>query len=86
LGRFDVKEIARNLTKWEARGIEQAAIEKYGLTKGGQLWNKINSISNVRTIYKSAVKFGEEWLRENLPKIGKALGKDGISLPPKEFK
>jgi hypothetical protein len=44
--RFSVVEGATNLTKMEARILEQTLINQYGLVKnGGQLLNKINSIS-----------------------------------------
>ncbi len=52
-------------TRSQARGIEQALIEKYGLGKlGGQLENKINSISRDNPIYKEAVSFGKSMINK----------------------
>jgi hypothetical protein len=83
-----IYEIGRDLTKWEARGIEQAVIEKYGLAsaKGGQLMNKINSISNVRYIYRDAVRFGWAWLEDNLPRITGDMAKEGVEEMPKALR
>ncbi|MFZ4796423.1 MAG: hypothetical protein ACOYMA_02955 [Bacteroidia bacterium] len=51
---FDIFDDAVNLSKDAARVYEQNLINKYGLgTKGGQLFNKINSISE-----KNWFKFG----------------------------
>ncbi len=51
--RFDgVKVIAKNLSKDQARALEQAAIEKYGMKKiGGVLQNKRNEISKASQLY-----------------------------------
>ena len=47
------------LTKRQARAIEQALIEKYGLrSAGGILQNRINSIAAGRSWYQEAVKWG----------------------------
>ena len=41
---FEAKH--KNLTKIQARKLEQKIIDKYGMKKnGGQLYNKINSIA-----------------------------------------
>ena len=59
--------VAKGLTKQQARGIEQALIEKYGLAKhGGPLMNKINSISMRNPIYPTTVGYG----RTMLPRLG----------------
>jgi YD repeat-containing protein len=69
LKRFGVTiepiEAAGRLTKNEARGVEQALINAYGLAKnGGQLVNKINSIRNNTEVYKQFVPFGEALLHD----------------------
>jgi hypothetical protein len=56
--------IERNLTRRQARGIEQKIIENNPL-----FINKINSITNhlrrMRPWHKNAMKYGEEWLEKN---------------------
>ncbi|MHB9089727.1 MAG: GIY-YIG nuclease family protein, partial [Thermoleophilia bacterium] len=52
-----------NLSRAEARGVEQALIEHLGLPKNrGTLINKINSIAESNPIYEDAVKRGRELL------------------------
>ena len=59
-----LNRIASGLTRQEARGVEQALIEKHGLAKaGGTLVNKINSIAATNPIYKEAVAFGRQLLQ-----------------------
>ena len=56
-------EVARKLTLKQARGLEQALINKYGLMKnGGTLINKINSISINNPIYQKAVAWGVKYI------------------------
>lgn len=51
------QEVANKLSLRQARGLEQALIEKYGMIKnGGTLINKINSIASSNPIYEKAVK------------------------------
>lgn len=55
--------VANKLTLNQARGLEQALINKYGLIKnGGTLINKINSISYSNPIYKKAVSWGAKYI------------------------
>ena len=52
-----------NLTRSQARGVEQALIELYGLgSNGGTLMSQINSISPSNPVYPSAVQYGQEML------------------------
>lgn len=51
------------LTRYEARAVEQALIEKHGLQRfGGTLLNKINSISIKNPSYGAAIRRGSEIL------------------------
>jgi hypothetical protein len=61
-----------NLTRSQARAVEQALIELHGLeSNGGTLINKINSISPSNPVYQSAVQYGQEMLRAvNYPGVG----------------
>jgi hypothetical protein len=57
-----------NLSKIDARGVEQALIEQFGLGKrGGQLDNVINSISPRNPIYKDALAKGKQLLDQLQP-------------------
>jgi RHS repeat-associated protein len=59
----ELVEIARGLTRIQARGVEQALIEQHGLAKnGGTLLNKINSIAQSNPKYSNAVQFGKQLL------------------------
>ncbi len=52
-----------NLTKVDARAVEQLLIETYKLqSQGGTLLNKINSISQNNPIYTEAIKIGTQIL------------------------
>lgn len=54
-----------NLSRTDARAVEQVLIEKYGLGKnGGTLLNKINSISQNNPIYENAIQRGTELLQQ----------------------
>lgn len=54
----------QNLSRADARAVEQVLIENYGLGKdGGTLLNKINSIGESNPIYNQAVERGREILR-----------------------
>jgi RHS repeat-associated protein len=62
--RFEIEVLVSGLTKFEARGVEQALIELYKLRKyGGTLLNRINSISPKNEIYADALKRGKEILK-----------------------
>jgi hypothetical protein len=51
-----------NLSPFDARAVEQVLIEEYGGPKGGQLLNKINSISSKNSNYSKEIKRGCELL------------------------
>ncbi len=57
-----------DLTRTQARAVEQVLIEYYGLGgkagQSGQLLNRINSISSSREIYKNSLKEGLELLQQ----------------------
>lgn len=54
-----------NLSRADARAVEQALIEAHGLSKnGGTLMNQINSISPLRSIYEGAVQRGRDLLNQ----------------------
>lgn len=58
----------KNLSRVDARAVEQTLIHYHGLGKnGGTLINKINSISPTRnpTAYENALKRGAEILKQN---------------------
>jgi RHS repeat-associated protein len=53
-----------NLSRADAKAVEQVLIEQYGLGKnGGQLLNRINSIASSNSIYESAIQRGRELLQ-----------------------
>jgi hypothetical protein len=55
--------VIKDLTRQQARAVEQFLIEHYGLSKsGGTLVNKINSIAQRNPMYKDAVNFAKEIL------------------------
>ena len=54
-----------NLSRQDARAVEQVLIEYYGLGKnGGTLLNKINSIAPSNPTYADALRHGSELLRQ----------------------
>jgi filamentous hemagglutinin len=53
-----------NLTRADARAVEQVLIEFHGLAGNGTLLNKINSISPNNPIYNAAVARGTALLRD----------------------
>jgi hypothetical protein len=54
-----------NLSRADARSVEQVLIEKYGLgKKGGILLNKINSISRNNPIYRQSIVRGQQLLNQ----------------------
>ncbi|KMK51606.1 hypothetical protein RO21_05340 [[Actinobacillus] muris] len=55
------------------RSVEQAIIHNRKLN-GVKDRNIINSISPKRAIYNDAVLWGEDWIRNNDPKLAKELG------------
>jgi filamentous hemagglutinin len=58
----------QNLSRADARAVEQVLIEYHGLgTQGGTLMNKINSISQINkpTVYEAALIRGRELLKQN---------------------
>src|SRR5207302_3639719 len=63
-GINNIEPIVSGLTRLEARGVEQALIDEYGLAKnGGQLLNKINSIASSNALYGSLKAFGSQVLQ-----------------------
>jgi hypothetical protein len=55
--RFNITPIIQNITRADARAIEQRFIETIGLSKnGGTLLNKINSIGQGNPIYAAAIQ------------------------------
>ncbi|WP_422861152.1 DUF6443 domain-containing protein [Flagellimonas sp. W118] len=64
---FIIEPLLKNLTKADARAVEQALIEIYKLGgkpgQTGQLLNKINSIAKTNPKYAAAVKRGYELLK-----------------------
>lgn len=54
---WTIEKIAENLSRKDAKAIEQALIEKIGLPN---LYNQINSISTKNPIYQDAIKQGNE--------------------------
>ncbi len=62
--RFAIKKFKSNLTKYDARALEQALIEHYKFRRdGGTLLNKINSISRKNPIYEDAIKVGNSYIK-----------------------
>lgn len=63
---FNIEPLLKNLTKADARAVEQALIEIYKLGgkegQTGQLLNKINSIAKTNPKYAAALKRGCELL------------------------
>jgi predicted GIY-YIG superfamily endonuclease len=54
-----------NLTKYDAKAVEQVLIQMHGLEKnGGTLMNKINSIAKTNPEYAASLKRGAEILQE----------------------
>ena len=57
------QEVAKKLTLKQARGLEQALINKYKMIKnGGTLINRINSIATSNPIYSEAVAWGNRYI------------------------
>jgi len=55
----------QNLSRTDARAVEQVLIESYGLGRnGGTLLNRINSISLRNAIYEQSIQRGTELLRQ----------------------
>lgn len=55
----------QSLSRVDARAVEQALIELYGLAKnGGALLNKINSIAQSNPIYQQSMQRAAEILRQ----------------------
>lgn len=58
-----LEPVAKGLTKPQARGVEQALIDRHGMKKlGGTLQNKINSISKKNPTYKALTNLGRKLL------------------------
>jgi hypothetical protein len=68
LSGIRIRPISGNLTRGEARAIEQALIVRAGGPKSPGFLNKINSISPKHFYYDDAVEWGEAWLKaRNVP-------------------
>lgn len=55
--------------RYQARNVEQALIQRYGLGKLGQgaghlYWNQVNSISPLNPFYRHRVRQGQKLLRQ----------------------
>ncbi|HSP81464.1 MAG TPA: hypothetical protein VLQ93_23300, partial [Myxococcaceae bacterium] len=60
---FKIEELLGNLSRKDARAVEQALIEIHGLAKnGGTLMNRINSIARTNPKYAAMVRRGRELL------------------------
>ena len=62
---WEIKRIPglSQLSRYDARAVEQVLIEHFGLSRdGGTLLNKINSISSQNSIYQEAIQRGREIL------------------------
>lgn len=58
-----IEEFMRDLSREDARAVEQALIEIYGLQKnGGTLLNRINSIARTNPKYADMLRRGRELL------------------------
>ena len=64
---------AKNLTKNQARAIEQAIIH-HRRNNGNLGLNIRNSVSPKRNIYNDVLSWGENWLLENDPDTARTLG------------
>ncbi|GAA4474206.1 VWA domain-containing protein [Phytohabitans houttuyneae] len=62
-GKFDLIPISGELTRGEARAIEQSLIVRAGGPGSSGFLNKINSISPKHYYYEDAVEWGEAWLK-----------------------
>jgi hypothetical protein len=61
---INIEPVLSNLTRAQARGVEQALIEIHGLGKeGGTLLNKINSIAQSNPDYARLLQVGYDLLR-----------------------
>ena len=62
---IDIKPLLENLSKADARAVEQVLIEMYKLPKnGGTLLNRINSIAKTNPAHAEALKRGAELLKQ----------------------
>ncbi|WP_157232105.1 GIY-YIG nuclease family protein [Hyalangium minutum] len=60
---FDIDKLLGNLSREDARAVEQALIEIHGLGKnGGTLLNRINSIARTRPDFAALLRRGQELL------------------------
>lgn len=61
---INIEPLMQNLTRSDARAVEQVLIEYHGLYKnGGTLINKINSISTSNPVYGESLERGLELLK-----------------------
>jgi len=61
---FNIDELMNNLSRTDARAVEQALIETHGLGKnGGTLLNRINSISPNNPVYAQQLQRGYDLLQ-----------------------
>ena len=62
--KIDIRPLMKDLSRSDARAVEQALIEIHGLQKnGGTLINKINSISSKNSSYAKQLERGYELLK-----------------------
>lgn len=63
LNGIRINKLMGNLTREDARAVEQVLIEIHGLSKnGGTLMNRINSIARSNPTYAAALRRGLELL------------------------
>jgi hypothetical protein len=63
LNGIRINKLMGNLTREDARAVEQVLIEIHGLSKtGGTLMNRINSIAHSNPAYAAALRRGLELL------------------------
>lgn len=58
-----IQPLLTNLTRYDARAVEQVLINTHGLSKSGSLLNLINSIAPNNPIYRNALTRGEQLLK-----------------------
>ncbi|WP_152990782.1 RHS repeat-associated core domain-containing protein [Sphaerimonospora mesophila] len=69
-GRFaSIRPLAKNLTRGQARAIEEAVIVRNKARGVSMLHNRIHSIDQRKIYYKRMLQWGEMWIRKNAPHL-----------------